>query len=233
MAQTAATPASAKPGEAAGRGRGLLVAAVATLAGGLLVLLAAVLGGLSAGASIIGLLGADAIAAPSEATFDFDAGEYSVYQRADGTAVQLAPASISISGPSGDVTVRGAGPTETLSRGALVFESVARFTIEEAGRYTVRIQGSEATEVVIGPSLAAVLTSAVPWLVLVALGLLVALVGLGLLIAAMVRRRRPAPVASATPVPERAPPAGWYPDPAGGAARQRYWDGRAWTDYTA
>ena len=60
----------------------------------------------------------------------------------------------------------------------------------------------------IGPSLAAVLTSAVPWLVLVALGLLVALVGLGLLIAAMVRRRRPAPVASATPVPERAPPAG-------------------------
>jgi hypothetical protein len=30
-----------------------------------------------------------------------------------------------------------------------------------------------------------------------------------------------------------APPAGWFPDPANGAALLRYWDGAQWTDQTA
>lgn len=47
------------------------------------------------------------------------------------------------------------------------------------------------------------------------------------------RRRKQQPVAARTD--EAAPgaiPAGWYPDPAG-EARQRYWDGEAWTDHVA
>jgi hypothetical protein len=38
----------------------------------------------------------------------------------------------------------------------------------------------------------------------------------------------PLPMAAPAPAPVM-PPAGWYPDPAGGAAR-RFWDGAAWTD---
>ena len=42
----------------------------------------------------------------------------------------------------------------------------------------------------------------------------------------------PAPVSSAvTDSPPPVPPAGWYPDPAGGPA-QRYWDGARWTEQT-
>jgi hypothetical protein len=45
----------------------------------------------------------------------------------------------------------------------------------------------------------------------------------------------PAPVpAPAPPAPAALPPAGWYPDPAGGApGAQRYWDGQAWTEHRA
>jgi len=42
----------------------------------------------------------------------------------------------------------------------------------------------------------------------------------------------PAPTSSAfTDSPPPVPPAGWYPDPAGGPA-QRYWDGARWTEQT-
>ncbi|AVM01960.1 hypothetical protein C6V83_02610 [Gordonia iterans] len=41
-----------------------------------------------------------------------------------------------------------------------------------------------------------------------------------------------APAAPVPPPPPPAVPAGWYPDP-NGALLQRYWDGAAWTEYTA
>ena len=44
----------------------------------------------------------------------------------------------------------------------------------------------------------------------------------------------PAPAPPAPPAPVALPPAGWYPDPAGGVpGAQRYWDGQAWTEHRA
>ena len=40
----------------------------------------------------------------------------------------------------------------------------------------------------------------------------------------------PSPVAGVASAPPL-PPAGWYPDPAGGTS-QRYWDGQSWTEQT-
>lgn len=217
-------------------GRGLLISGALVLAAGLLLALAAVLGVIRPGMAVAELLGADAVAAPTELVTELKAGDYSVYQRADGTAEELSPRTIAVSGPAGAVVVRGPGTTETLTRGGVEFQSVGRFAIDQAGSYTIRIGGEDPSSVVIGPSLAAVLGRVLPWFVVLSLGVLVALVGVGLLLAGMVRRRRPpaAPAPPPRPLQPSAAPAGWYPDPTRAtAAGQRYWDGNTWTDFTA
>ncbi|MFI0433609.1 MAG: DUF2510 domain-containing protein [Candidatus Nanopelagicales bacterium] len=236
-------------------GRGLLIGGIATLVAGLVLVLLAAVGGVRAGLAIVDLLGTEAISAPTEVVTDFEAGSYSVYQKADGTAVALSPQTVSVTGAQGPVMVRDAGTTETLTRGQVVYEAVARFTIAEPGRYTVSLRSTDPTEVVIGPSLAVVLSGALPWVMVLGLGILVSLVGAALLIATIVRRRRtppspgtpmapgtpPAPEvgtaqqtppASALAPVQQLPPAGWYPDPAA-TGGQRYWDGRNWTEHTA
>jgi hypothetical protein len=241
----AAEPAAARSNS----GRGLLIGGIATLVAGLVLVLLAAVGGVRAGLAIVDLLGIEAISAPTEVVTDFEAGSYSVYQKADGTAVALSPQTVSVTGSQGPVTVRDAGTTETLTRGQVVYEAVARFTIAEPGRYTVSLRSTDLTEVVIGPSLAVVLSRALPWVMVLGVGILVSLVGAALLIAAIVRRRR-TPMAPSTPLApgvgaarqippasalepvQHLPPAGWYPDPAA-TSGQRYWDGRNWTGHTA
>jgi len=82
-----------------------------------------------------------------------------------------------------------------------------------------------------------VVTLAVGWLILWPLALASALLYLFAF-----RKRFPAmavkpPMATWDPYAEAAggrppdlPPAGWYPDPAG-TARERWWDGRGWSDH--
>jgi hypothetical protein len=117
----------------------------------------------------------------------------------------------------------------------------------------VQVDGSVAgvgPQVIVAPSIASSLGNALAWLGAIALGALLAVIGLVLLIVGLVRGRRPAvapspasapgslappPAAPSVAVQAPAPaatPQGWYGDPKG-EARLRWWDGQQWTDYVS
>jgi hypothetical protein len=237
---------------------------------GLGLLIVGVLLGVVGGALFVGSAGADVIRTftapirdtPLDVTIDLDEGTYVVYEqtgagRGNGPfpsnqagSVTIAPDTVSVLNQSGEsLPVETTTFDETIDRNNSTFTGAVRFTVEESGVHRVLVDGV-GQQVIVAPSIASSFGNAIAWLGIVALGALLAVIGLVLLIVGLVRGRRPAvtPVSTGAPVsldpPAAAPsvavqttvppaaPQGWYADPKG-EARLRWWDGQQWTDYVS
>ncbi len=224
----------------------------------------------TAGSKVIATFTAPVRATPADFTVDLDAGTYVVYENTGvargsepmntmrGGQVTITPSAIEVVSASGaSVPVQPMGLTETVDRNNESFTGAARFTVFEPGLHRIKVLGN-GQQIIVAPSIAGSFGSAFAWLGLVAIGGLVAVIGLVLLIVGFARSRRPsgvavaaggvaAPVADpwsvpgpvATPAPapvapplatQAAAPPGWFPDPKG-EARLRWWDGGQWTDH--
>lgn len=237
---------------------------------GLGLLIVGVLLGVVGGALFIGSAGTDVIRAftapirdtPLDVTIDLDEGTYVIYEqtgagRGNGPfpnnqdrSVTVAPDTVSVLSASGEsLPVETTTFDETIDRNNSTFTGAVRFTVEDSGVHRVLVDGV-GQQVIVAPSIASSFGNALAWLGVVALGALLAVIGLVLLIVGLVRGRRPAttvvpaaapaslappaaasPVAVQTTVPQ-ATPQGWYADPRG-EARLRWWDGQQWTDYVS
>ncbi len=216
----------------------------------------------SAGADVIRAFTAPIRDTPLDATIDLDEGTYVVYEQTTmgrgnspfpgngGRGVTISPDAVSVLSPSGEsLPVESTTFDETIDRSNSTFTGAVRFTVEDSGIHRVVVDGS-GQQVIVAPSIVSSFGSALAWLAVVALGALLAVIGLVLLIIGLVRGRRPAgaaapasaPVSLAPPpaapsVAVQAPapaatPQGWYSDPKG-EARLRWWDGQQWTDYVS
>jgi hypothetical protein len=152
--------------------------------------------------------------------------------------------------------VTGTSLDEQFDRAGVVFVSVARFDVPQAGVYTLQVARSElGTRIVVAHGLTDEVAGKAGWGFGIVGGGLLVIVGLVLFAVGLSRRRRsrtdpawaaaaggyqgyqgyqPTPAAyqpAAYGVPA-GPPPGWYPDPdpsrPGG---RRYWDGSAWTGH--
>ncbi len=199
---------------------------------------------------------------PVDVTVDLDDGTYVVYEatarsRSAGAVttttfrgVTITPEDVSVVGASGEqLPTETTRFDETIDRGNVTYAGAVRFDVDQPGPYRVQIAGS-GQQVIIAPSLVGSVGSAVAWLSLIGVGVLLVVIGLVLLIVGLVRGSRPksvqaktppqaAPVQRPTPAvvapaPEPVPPTppGWYPDPHG-VARLRWWDGQQWTEHTS
>ena len=239
---------------------------------GLGLLIVGVLLGVVGGAMFIGAAGADVIRTftapirntPLDTTIDLDEGTYVIYEQTSmgrgnglfpgGRGVTISPDAVSVLSSSGEsLPVESTTLDETIDRNGSTFTGAVRFTVEDSGVHRVQVDGSVAgvgPQVIVAPSIASSFGNALAWLGAIALGALLAVIGLVLLIVGLVRGRRPAltpPPASApgslAPPPSApsvavqtptlaASPQGWYADPKG-EARLRWWDGQQWTDYVS
>ena len=197
---------------------------------------------------------------PVDEQLTLKAGRYTVFEltgrqssagpitTTSSTSTTVTPDLVQVTGPDG-VAITASGLTtssETLTRGRDIFTGAARFVIAEPGVYHVRIDSPTSTHVVIAPSFGSGLRAVLGWLAAGIASFVAVVIGGILIIVGATRGRRPAgrpvPVAQASlqhpdqpvrdagpPVQDTGPPQGWYPAP-DVPGRQRYWDGRAWTD---
>ena len=193
--------------------------------------IAAVVGFIGAAASVADSLGTED-AVPAVVHRHFTPDTYDIYQAMPTT---LIPADVSVTGPGGvDLPVHTAEPT-TVNLIGEKYLAVVEFSVTSGGDYTVVIRSPTrfGGGVLISHAGGQDLHVRAAWLVLLAAGGFVALVGLVLLIIGVVRRDHAgrAQRLAAAPTGPILVPAGWYPDP-GGTARYRWWDGAKWTDHT-
>ena len=234
------------------RGRRLIVAGVVVAVAALIVgATSGVVVGLSVGRPLSEALTSPSRPTPVDEQVSLKAGRYTVFelvgQRSTRgpltttrtTAPTVTPDAIDVTGPDG-VRITASGFTsgsESMTRDEDVYAGVARFVVAEPGQHHVRIDSPAGQRVVIAPSFGSGLGAALTWVVTGIASLLALVAGVVLIVVGMVRRRRPpalaaqvAPSPGQYPFHHSGPPPGWYraPDAAG---RERYWDGRAWTDH--
>jgi hypothetical protein len=161
----------------------------------------------------------------------------------------VTPDMIGVTDPEGaTITVDPipSGHSESLDRNGEIYRAVALFVVAEPGPYHVLIDSPEGRQVVVAPTFGSGFGPVLGWLFGAIASFPALLLGVVLLIVGAVQagrsRNRRAAVTGAsgpysgpplggagTPGQLSAPPAGWYPAP-DVADRQRYWDGRTWTD---
>lgn len=221
----------------------MIVGTVITVSALILGLTATVIIGMSMGRPLYESLTEPSRATPVDEELTLRAGRYTVFQLTGHETVRgpettttgidgalITAQDVKVTGPDGDViTTRDFGSSsERMTRDADVYEGAVRFTTPEAGVYRVRVTAPETAQVVIAPAFGSGFKTALGWLIAGVGSSIAFMFGIIVIIVGAVRRRkRPVPQAAWGPaVPER----GWYsaPDAPG---KQRYWDGRAWTQY--
>ena len=221
---------------------------------GLGLLIVGALLGVVGGAMFVGSAGADVIRAftapvrdtPLDATIDLDEGTYVIYEQTSmgrgnglfpgggGRGVTISPDAVTVLSPSGEsLPVETTSLDETIDRNDSTFSGAVRFTVDDPGVHRVSVEGL-GQQVIVAPSIASSFGNALAWLAGVALGALLAVIGLVLLIVGLVRGRRPAvapapagtpgslapppaaaPGVAVQPTAPQATPPGWYADPRG------------------
>jgi hypothetical protein len=255
LTPTAATPPVRK-------GKGAITTGIVLTLIGLLTGIAGIVGVIVSAASLISSFG-EPVRTPTTVTRTLEVGTtYVVYERiasgsgsrSDPVIYTVRPEDVTVTGPGKPVEVTDPGNvTQTFTSGSKTFAGVAQFEASASGTYQIRISTEDA-EVLVAPAFSTFARS-LAWVLLIALGGLLVLVGLITLIVGIVQRSSSkrvvpavpgysapgtAPVSygsptyppQVAPVAPALPPAGWYPDPTrpGG---QRYWDGTGWTGHEA
>lgn len=194
----------------------------------LLVLVGVVIFAVSVGSVIGGVTSTiNSIGTPwvagAASTQTLSEGAYVVYERS--AIATIGPSDITVRGPEGSVPV-GSTTSSNVTIGDVQYVGVAAFTATVAGDYTITVENSDA-ELVLGPSIAKTLGSAMGWTGAAVLGATIALAGVvWLIVALIIGGRKPEPMAPAwTPQVQGS----WYPDPED-PSQWRWWDGRQWTD---
>jgi hypothetical protein len=150
-----------------------------------------------------GILNTTVYDTPVHVSLQCHAGDYLVYQNT-GTSdsappfdvgqsgpLTITPRQVKVTGPSGNPvpTWQGTG-SETITKGSQRYSSVVGFNAPAAGTYSVTVESSAPTAVIIAPSLGSQVTHGAPWLLLSGAGVVIAVVGLVLLIVNANRRSR-------------------------------------------
>lgn len=129
------------------------------------------------------------------------------------------------------IPVRNSIPNETIDRGSDHYVSAVEFTVPRAASYSLRFR-TTVGKVMVARPLGDLFRRRVPWLVEIAAGWVLALIGVTMLIVGVVRRGRAKRAANTTFNSGGVAAADWFADPRG-EHRLRYWDGRQWTDHIA
>jgi hypothetical protein len=217
------SPAPAEPPRR--KGRGLIISGVVALLVGVLMVVIGIASTVSAASGLISGFGSP-VSTPGTVVRDLEGSTtYVVYELVpfSGASSALSVADVSVTGPTGSVTVTEPGFDQTFTSDSEDFTGFAQFTTTTAGSYSVTVGGSGPSEVLVAPGVGS-LAGAGLGIALIALGALVGLVGLILLIVGFVRRAaKPQPqvaVAAYYPPGPTAAVAGGtaYADPFSGAA---------------
>jgi len=159
-------------------------------------------GAFAAFQSAFELITVDSFETPGEQTRSLDPGDYEIYVRSasvsildfdieyDGTIVTLDQVSVTHTATGTPVPLEPFYTSEPVSRSANIYESAAAFEVTTSGRYTVRVDTDRPSRAVFGRSLETAFDRIVPWIIMLAVGLVLFIAGLVLLIAGIVRRKR-------------------------------------------
>jgi nitrate reductase gamma subunit len=165
-------------------------------------------------------LGGHVYQAPVTIAVQCHIGDYYVYQHV-GSHVSgpgfsfshsglstLTPNEVRVRGPEGArVATWGTNGSETITKGSWAYVGAVGFHAGTLGNYQVHIAAVSPPAVIVGPSLGSQFVRAAPWLIMVGVGGLVAVVGLVVLIVCLVRRSRQ----SRIPPYVGGPPNPWVP----------------------
>jgi hypothetical protein len=173
-----------------------------------------------------------------------DKGKYLIYERTGSTGfgglgsndnpATITARDVRVTAPDGEtIAVEDyTGGSEKINNSNGSFVGAVTFTVPSSGQYLVRIDTQTPRTVLIAHPLINTVEESLPWWGVVVLGAAVAITGVVLWIVGASRRRRERMLSYANAVvAPTMPPPGWYPDP-GQPGRQRYWDGRIWTEHT-
>ena len=154
-------------------GVGLMVAAVI---GGVVGVVGAVT---QAAGGVIDAFTADEYTTPMNAQFDFEEGDYLIYEFTGKTqsagsnvgdnsrGLTVTPDAVTVTSSSGaQIPVKNQWLAESVTRGASEYTGAARFEITQAGTYTVNVQTPN-TRVLVAPSIVSGFGDALIWVALV------------------------------------------------------------------